>query len=102
MNIWNFNSYDTENGISAQESGALRQVDKDAAVVAQGSFQYTAPEGLGVQISYVADENGYQPSGNVLPTPHPIPEAIVRSIQYNEAHAERSTIPKYALATLVG
>lgn len=81
-----FYSYETENGIGAQQTGSLKQVDKDVAVVVQGSYQYQSPEGP-VQISYVADENGYQPSGNVLPTPPPTPEAILRSIQFNEAHA---------------
>lgn len=82
-----FSSYETENGIGAQQTGTLKQVDKDVAVVVQGSYQYQSPEGP-VQISYVSDENGYQPTGNVLPTPHPIPEVILRSIQFNEAHAK--------------
>ncbi|KAJ8979025.1 hypothetical protein NQ317_003128 [Molorchus minor] len=60
--------YETANGISAQESGQQRGVGDSAGTVAQGSFQYTSPEGVPVQIQYVADENGFQPVGNVLPT----------------------------------
>lgn len=30
-------------------------------VVSQGSFSWTSPEGVPVAITYVADENGYQP-----------------------------------------
>ncbi|EDW31616.1 GL10864 [Drosophila persimilis] len=35
-----------------------------------GSFSWISPEGEHVEIKYVADENGYQPVGAVLPTPH--------------------------------
>lgn len=31
------------------------------AQVAQGSAQWTAPDGTPIQLSYVADENGFQP-----------------------------------------
>ncbi|KAJ8920790.1 hypothetical protein NQ315_004931 [Exocentrus adspersus] len=80
--------YETENGISAQESGGLVGAGPEAGTGASGSFQYTSPEGLPVQVSYVADQNGFQPSGNVLPTPPPIPEAIARSVAYNLAHPQ--------------
>lgn len=49
---------------------------------AQGSFSYTAPEGEQISLQYVADENGFQPSGSHLPTPPPIPEAIQRALAY--------------------
>ncbi|XP_018580264.1 larval cuticle protein LCP-22-like [Anoplophora glabripennis] len=60
-------AYDTENGISAQENGQPSNSGPDAGTAAQGSFQYTSPEGILVQIQYIADENGFQPVGNVLP-----------------------------------
>ncbi|XP_018580253.1 endocuticle structural glycoprotein SgAbd-8-like [Anoplophora glabripennis] len=81
-------AYDTENGISAQESGSLVAAGPEPALAARGSYQYTSPEGVPVQISYIADENGFQPSGNVLPTPPPTPLAILRSLEYNAAHPE--------------
>lgn len=82
------NSYETDNGIAAQEQGSPKQIDAESApVVSQGSFQYTSPEGVPVSISYTADENGFQASGDLIPTPPPIPDAILRSIQYNEANA---------------
>ncbi|CAH0556916.1 unnamed protein product [Brassicogethes aeneus] len=71
-------AYETANGIAAQEQGVGGQS-------AQGQFSWTSPEGEQVQIQYVADENGYQPTG---PHVHPIPEAILRSIAWNEAHPE--------------
>lgn len=55
-------------------------------------MQYTSPEGIPIETSYVADENGYQPQGAHLPTPPPIPEAILRSLEYNAAHPQQ---PEY-------
>ncbi|KAJ8920788.1 hypothetical protein NQ315_004929 [Exocentrus adspersus] len=83
-------AFETQNGIAVQESGALGPAGPEGpAIAATGSYQYTSPEGLPVQISYRADENGFQPIGNVLPTPPPIPEAILRSLEYNAAHPEQ-------------
>lgn len=59
------------------------------AEVIRGSFSYTSPEGQPISLSYIADENGFQAQGAHLPTPPPIPEAILRSLAYN-AQAERS------------
>lgn len=55
---------------------------------AQGDFKYTAPDGTPIALQYVANENGFQPSGAHLPTSPPIPEAILRSLEYNAAHPE--------------
>ncbi|XP_046810715.1 larval cuticle protein 4-like isoform X2 [Lucilia cuprina] len=51
-----------------------------------GDFEWVSPEGEHVAVKYVADENGYQPSSDVLPTPHPIPAAILKAIEYIHAH----------------
>ncbi|KAJ8977360.1 hypothetical protein NQ317_009557 [Molorchus minor] len=69
-------AYETGDGVSAQEEGNADQ--------AQGSFSYTSPEGQPISVQYVADENGYQPQGDHLPTPPPIPDEILRSIQLNQ------------------
>lgn len=53
---------------------------------AKGYFAWVSPEGVPVQVSYVADENGYQPQSDLLPTPPPIPDYILRSIQYIQQH----------------
>ncbi|XP_030751495.1 pupal cuticle protein 20-like [Sitophilus oryzae] len=74
--------YETGNGINAEESGDAR----GDGTKARGSFSYTAPDGQRISLQYTADENGFVPSGSHLPTPPPIPEAILRSIEYNRAH----------------
>ncbi|CAH0547607.1 unnamed protein product [Brassicogethes aeneus] len=70
--------YETGDGIKAQEQGM-------GGVKAEGGFSYTAPDGQTYEITYIADENGFQPQGAHLPTPPPIPEAILKSIELNKA-----------------
>lgn len=79
----NYNyAYETGNGISAQERGTLKNAgSQNEAESVQGSFSYTGPDGVQYSISYTADENGFRPVGAHLPTPPPIPDAILRSLQ---------------------
>ncbi|XP_044751026.1 endocuticle structural glycoprotein SgAbd-4-like [Coccinella septempunctata] len=82
---WN---YETENGIQAEERGALKAGSPDPILEATGGFSYTADDGTPIQLQYIANENGFQPQGAHLPTPPPIPAAILRSLEYNAAHPE--------------
>ncbi|XP_018334185.1 endocuticle structural glycoprotein SgAbd-2-like [Agrilus planipennis] len=81
-------SYEAGNGISAQEQGLIKGAGDEAGPEAQGSFQFTAPEGEQIALQYIANEEGFQPQGAHLPTPPPIPEAIQRSLEWNAAHPE--------------
>ncbi|CAD7079578.1 unnamed protein product [Hermetia illucens] len=74
-------AYDTTNGIAAQEQGVGSQH-------AAGAFSYTSPEGHPIQLSYTADEHGFHPEGAHLPIPPPIPDYILRSLEWNAAHPE--------------
>ncbi|KAG7299467.1 hypothetical protein JYU34_016428 [Plutella xylostella] len=87
--------YETANGIAAEASGSLRKVDNIDTVAVQGSYKYTAPDGTPVQVTYVADENGYQPQSNLLPVAPAIPEAILRSLQYIAAHPQPVEAKKF-------
>lgn len=53
-------SYETGNGIAAQEQGSLKNAgpNGEPAIAAQGSFGYTSLEGVPISLSYIADENG--------------------------------------------
>ena len=79
-------SYETGDGIRAQEQGYLKNAgagpDAEAQTV-QGSYSYTGPDGNTISLTYTADENGFVPQGDHLPTPPPIPEAILRSLEQN-------------------
>ncbi|KAF5293165.1 hypothetical protein FQR65_LT11010 [Abscondita terminalis] len=83
-------SYDTENGISASEEGVPKRIGNEIGNSVRGAYSYPSPNGEVVKIDYISDENGFQPQGNVLPTPHPIPEYILRSLAYNAAHPEEN------------
>ncbi|KAJ8920383.1 hypothetical protein NQ315_005249 [Exocentrus adspersus] len=81
--------YETANHIAAQESGRL--VSQDSSEV-QGSYSYLAPNGQTITVQYIADENGFRPAGDHLPTPPPIPEAILKSLEINAAEAARGIV----------
>ncbi|XP_034482158.1 pupal cuticle protein Edg-78E-like [Drosophila innubila] len=71
--------YQTSNGIAQQEQGVGGQY-------ASGSSAYYSPDGELVQLTYTADENGFHPQGAHLPTPPPIPAAILRGLEYIRTH----------------
>lgn len=108
--MFNCCSYETGNGIQAQEQGYLKNagVKDQEAQVAQGSYSYTGPDGIPITVTYIADENGqyfqmewllpliiyvlfvlncnfffvgFRAEGAHLPTPPPIPEAIQKALQ---------------------
>ncbi|XP_053609603.1 larval cuticle protein 65Ag1-like isoform X2 [Plodia interpunctella] len=85
-------AYETSNGIAAQEAGQLKNAGQEnEAISVQGSNSFTAPDGQQFSLQYVADENGYQPQGAHLPTPpapQPIPDYILRSLEYIAAHPQ--------------
>ncbi|XP_039480466.1 larval cuticle protein 4 [Drosophila santomea] len=71
-----------DNGSSASATGDVHgNID--------GVFEWVSPEGEHVRVSYKADENGYQPQSDLLPTPPPIPEAILKAIAYIQAHPSK-------------
>ncbi|XP_058800757.1 endocuticle structural glycoprotein ABD-4-like [Phymastichus coffea] len=89
-------SYETENGIKAEEHGELKAVARSAdneegrqAIAAQGAYSYTAPDGTLFEVKYVADENGFQPQGAHLPVAPAIPEAIQRSLEWIATHPHK-------------
>ncbi|XP_043649820.1 larval cuticle protein 65Ag1-like isoform X2 [Drosophila teissieri] len=60
-------AYETSNGIAAQEAGTLKDIGDEHALNVQGSYSYTAPDGQHISVTYIADENGFQPEGAHLP-----------------------------------
>lgn len=78
-----FYRYKLSDGTEAQEQG-------QGGRAATGGYKYTSPEGEVVQITYTADENGYNPTGDVIPQPPPIPDAILRALEYIRTHAKPS------------
>ncbi|CAH0724190.1 unnamed protein product, partial [Brenthis ino] len=79
-------AYETENGIKAQEIGHVAK-----GTNAEGAFSYTGDDGHTYTVTYIADEHGFRANGAHLPTPPPIPEAILKSLEEN-AKAEANGI----------
>ncbi|XP_011500079.1 PREDICTED: endocuticle structural glycoprotein SgAbd-2 [Ceratosolen solmsi marchali] len=77
-------SYETGNNIIAEESGYIKTVgegeDQGEALVQQGSYSYTSPEGQLITIHYTADETGFHASGDHIPTPPPVSEEIQKGL----------------------
>merc|ERR1711954_313902 len=75
-------SYETENGISVSESGVQKQIgDKpeEAGTVSQGKYSYPE-DSVTYTVTWVADENGFQATGDPLPAPPPMPEYVVKML----------------------
>ncbi|KAK9869773.1 hypothetical protein WA026_003505 [Henosepilachna vigintioctopunctata] len=91
-------AFETANGIAQEEQGQLKQIPNSPEPVntVQGQIRYTSDDGVPIILSYIADENGFQPQGDHLPKPHPIPEAILKSLEYNAAHPEEDEQKPYA------
>lgn len=84
--IYLFFRFETENKIKHNEVGQLKNAgSEDEAEEVRGSYSYTAPDGQVITVNYIANEFGFQPEGAHLPTPPPIPEAILKSLQLIES-----------------
>ncbi|XP_022907036.1 flexible cuticle protein 12-like [Onthophagus taurus] len=61
-------AYETSNRISAQEQGQLVNPGTDnEAIAVRGQYSYLGPDGVTYTVTYIADENGFQPQGAHLP-----------------------------------
>jgi len=61
---------ETSDGFKREEEGTLKDLggEEGPAIVTRGSFSWTDPEsGQTYTINFIADENGYQPTGDHLP-----------------------------------
>lgn len=73
-------SYESGDGTKQVQDGELRALDKDVQVgVMHGTYEYTGDDGQVYSVSYVADENGFQPQGAHI---HPVPEPIAKALAY--------------------
>merc|ERR1712168_1505700 len=77
-------SFAVDNGIDFQLSG--REAEDGGATMV-GSYTYIV-DGEAVPLTFVADENGYQPDSSLLPVapafPHEIPQFVLDQIAFAE------------------
>ncbi|XP_072750779.1 endocuticle structural glycoprotein SgAbd-3-like [Anoplolepis gracilipes] len=74
--LYNY-SYNTDTGIKVEESGHLNYINTDKeALEVRGSYSYTDAEGNIFNVSYIANENGFQPQVAHIHT------AIKKALQY--------------------
>ncbi|XP_060518381.1 uncharacterized protein LOC132697106 [Cylas formicarius] len=83
---WSFESGD---GTKQEQNGEIRGTGEDAGPAVQGSYSWKDTEGKEHSISYTADENGYKAQGEDIPVTQEIPQAILKSLEYNAAHPEQ-------------
>ncbi|VVC96187.1 unnamed protein product, partial [Leptidea sinapis] len=76
-------AYETSDGTKAEQDGQVipGAVPEEGSLKVSGSYSYIADDGQTYSVSYIADENGFRPIGDHLPTPPPIPEAILKSLE---------------------
>ncbi|EDW17485.1 larval cuticle protein 65Ag1 [Drosophila mojavensis] len=62
------NSLKLSDGTVIESQGHLQNVGTEQeSLVVKGSFSYVADDGVTYTVSYIADENGYQPQGAHIP-----------------------------------
>merc|ERR1712221_44796 len=76
-------NFEAANGIKMSEEGEQKhfgdKLEEGYGSVARGSYSYELG-GVTYTINWVADENGFQPTGNHLPVAPPMPEYVVKML----------------------
>lgn len=61
-------SYETSDGVSRTEEAEVRNAGtENEHLVVRGTISWYAPDGQQYTITFIADENGFQPTGDHLP-----------------------------------
>ena len=91
------NRFETSDGTQAEATGYVKggSGKDDGAQEIKGGFHYVGDDGKTYAIQYIANEDGFQPIGDHIPTPPPIPEYILRSLEYNAKHSQQDESPVY-------
>ena len=98
--MFSVSRFETGHGIRSQEktevrmNPAARGVPEDenfgkATIAKHGQISYQSPEGKTISLQYTADEHGFRPVGDHLPTSPPMPAdiaAAIRTLPKLEAH----------------
>merc|ERR1712137_452886 len=75
-------NFEGANGIKLSEEGEQKRFGnepEEVGSIARGSYSYEL-EGVTYTVNWVADENGFQPTGAHLPVAPPMPEYVVKML----------------------
>merc|ERR1712035_224688 len=76
-------NFEAAYGIKMSEEGEQKhfgdKLEEGYGSVARGAYSYEM-DGVTYTINWVADENGFQPTGNHLPVAPPMPEYVVKML----------------------
>ncbi|KAJ2946964.1 hypothetical protein O0L34_g16312 [Tuta absoluta] len=62
LGSYNF-AYEQSDGSKREEKGELKNAGaEDEGIVMRGSYSWVGPDGVTYTVTYVADENGFQPT----------------------------------------
>lgn len=56
-------AFETSDGTKHEEAGEVKLIGKESGIVMRGSYSFVADDGNTYTVTYIADENGFQPSG---------------------------------------
>ncbi|KAK8377753.1 hypothetical protein O3P69_014012 [Scylla paramamosain] len=74
----NFNYlFETENGIYKEVVGSP---SANGAQTMRGSYRFPLDDGTIVEVTFTADENGFLPVSDSIPTPHPLPAHVIETL----------------------
>ncbi|XP_055600680.1 pupal cuticle protein 36a-like [Uranotaenia lowii] len=88
--------YATGNGIQHREEGYNRKIGPELGEqIVNGGYSYTGPDGKVYSVQYKADAGGFQPVGDHLPTPPPLPQELQEAYNLHaKLYAEAAARPK--------
>lgn len=88
--------YATGNGIQHKEEGYNRKIGPELGEqIVSGGYSYTGPDGKLYSVQYKADAGGFQPVGDHLPTPPPLPRELQEAYNLHaKLFAEAAARPK--------
>ncbi|KAK4304216.1 hypothetical protein Pmani_023850 [Petrolisthes manimaculis] len=60
-------SFEADNGIQVESSGST---GSEGQIIMEGRYQYLTDEGKLIEVNYIANEDGFQPQSDIIPTSH--------------------------------
>lgn len=60
--------FEQSDGQKRDETGEVKLIEKESGIVMRGSYSFIADDGKTYTVNYIADENGFQPVGDHIPS----------------------------------